>query len=391
MINLISIGSDRNLFKAGSAAQARQIEYGQLFSELHIVVFTKGKSFPRKMQIAPNVWVYGTQSLTKLSYIRRAVDVAGWIMGDRNFSPENTVITVQDPFESGIVGKKLKKKYGVGLHVQIHTDFLSPYFAKESLLNRFRVEISRKVLPSADALRVVSQKISDDLLRTKSNTGSSAYLKQGTVPTVLPIFIDLKKIQETPISVDLKSKYPQFNFIILMASRQTKEKNISFAINLFHKLVGRYQGIGLVIVGSGPEQQKLKRQVEKLELQNRIVFESWQDNLVSYYKTAHLFLLTSNYEGYGMTLVEATVCHCPTVSSDVGIAGQILHNGTESFVCPVGDADSFFEHICALIENPALRTLFVHESRRRLDEIIIQDKKAYLELYRKNIESALKL
>lgn len=391
MINLISIGSDRNLFKEGSAARARQIEYSQLFNELHIVVFTKSKSFPKKIQIAQNVWVYGTQSLTKLSHVYQAIDVAGRIVRDRNFLPENTVVTVQDPFESGIVGKRLKKKYGINLHVQIHTDFLSPYFAKESLLNRFRVRVARTVLPFADAVRVVSQKISNDLLYVKSDTQSSMYLRPGVMPTVLPIFVDLKKIQETPISVDLKSKYPQFNFIILVASRQTKEKNISFAITLFQKLLGRYQRIGLVIVGSGPEQKKLKRQVEKLGLQNKIVFEPWQENLVSYYKTAHLFLLTSNYEGYGMTLVEATASHCPIVSSDVGIAGQILNNGTESFACPIGDAECFFQRICALIENPALRTLFVHETRQRLEKIIIQDKVAYLELYRKNIESALTL
>lgn len=55
--NVISIGSDRNLFKEGSAVRARQVEYGKLFTELHVVVFTTGKSFPAKVQIAPNVWI----------------------------------------------------------------------------------------------------------------------------------------------------------------------------------------------------------------------------------------------------------------------------------------------------------------------------------------------
>lgn len=385
MINLISIGSDRNLFKEGSAARARQVEYGQLFNELHIVVFTKGRSLPEKIQIAPNVWVYGTRSLTKFSHIRRATEVASRVIKERNFLAKNTVVTVQDPFESGVVGARLKKKIGMGLHVQIHTDFLTPYFAHESLLNRLRIRAARKILPLADAVRVVSKKVADDLLSAKS----SVHLKPGVVPTVLPIFVDLKKIQESSVGVDLKKKYPQFNFIILMASRLTKEKNIPFAINLFKKLVSEYQHTGLVIVGSGPEQKKLAKQVARFGLEKSVMFESWQDDLSSYYKTAHMFLLTSNYEGYGMTLVEATACHCPAVSSDVGIAAEILKSGNESFACPVGDTACFFDAISKLIESPAVRTIFVHEARRRLETITMQDKKTYLDLYQKNIESAV--
>ena len=64
---------------------------------------------------------------------------------------------------------------------------------------------------------------------------------------------------------------------------------------------------------SGPEQKMIKNLAQKLNVEKNVVFEDWQNDLSSYYKTAHLFLLTSNYEGYGMTLVEAIASHCPNV------------------------------------------------------------------------------
>ena len=135
MTKVISIGTDRNIFKENSAVRARQIEYGALFDELHVVIFTRLLSFlPTKAQIAPNIWVYGTHSLSKLLYISQATKIAGRIIADRKLTPENSVITVQDPFETGLVGAKLKKKFGLPLHVQIHTDFLSRHFETKGYL-----------------------------------------------------------------------------------------------------------------------------------------------------------------------------------------------------------------------------------------------------------------
>ena len=45
--------------------------------------------------------------------------------------------------------------------------------------------------------------------------------------------------------------------------------------------------------------------------------------LISYYKTADLFLNTSLFEGYGMTLVEARAAGCKVVSTDVGVAREV--------------------------------------------------------------------
>lgn len=382
MSKVISISTDRNIFEQGSAVWQRQVQYGALFEEMHIIVFTKAfAKLPAKLQIAPNVWVYGTRSLTKFTYMRGAVALAMKIISASNYSADNTVITVQNPFETGLVGLKLKKKTGLPLHVQIHTDFMSPFFAKESFLNRMRVKMAMKVLPQADAVRAVSKKSVEKI--------PVGILKPGVTPHILPIFVDAEKFEKPAIATDLRAKYPQFNFIILMASRLTVEKNISLALRVFKKVLGTYGYTGLVIVGSGPEKTKLEAQVKQLNIGQNVKFEEWQNDLTSYYKTAHTFLLTSNYEGYGLTLIEAVASHCPAVSTDVGIASEILRDGI-SLVCPVGDEDCLAKTISHLIEDIGVRENAVHEAAERLDKVVIRDKQKYLELYKESINGALK-
>lgn len=82
-----------------------------------------------------------------------------------------------------------------------------------------------------------------------------------------------------------------------------------------------------MVVGSGPE---------KLKKVKNVVLENWvdQETLFSYYKTADIFLSTSLYEGYGMSMVEARAAGCPIVATDAGIAPEIAAR-----VCPVGDAE----------------------------------------------------
>jgi glycosyltransferase involved in cell wall biosynthesis len=81
---------------------------------------------------------------------------------------------------------------------------------------------------------------------------------------------------------------------------------------------------GLIIVGSGSEADRLTSLVKKHGLEKSVMFEPWADQgtLYSYYKTADLFLVTSLFEGYGMTLVEAHAAGCKIVSTDVGVAGE---------------------------------------------------------------------
>ncbi len=309
-MKVLSIGSDRNLFLPDSDVARRQVKHAEKLSEFHIVVFAKKTLGFSAMKIGENVWVHPTNSFSRWLYPLDAFFLSKRFGGF-------DLVTAQDPFESGLAAWLASWNFNASLELQIHTDLLSPYFIRESWLNLVRVGLAKFLLPRADRVRVVSQRIADSL--------ATAGLRLKTAPEVRPIAIDKEKIKDQPIAVDLKVKYPQFEKIILMASRLSREKNINLAIEAMSQVVKIRPNIGLIIVGSGPEEVFLKRQINRLQLENNIFFEPWlkREQIISYAKTGDLFLVTSWYEGYGLTLVEAQAAGCKIVSTDVGVAKEL--------------------------------------------------------------------
>ena len=352
-MRILMISSDRKVFEKDSGVRRRMVEYGGLADELHLIVFSRRtmsrESEIRDEKIADNVFVYHTNSFSRWLYVFDATRIGKKLIAiSSKLTAKGWLVTTQDPFEAGIAGWRIARAFGAKLQIQIHTDFLSPYFSKESILNKIRVLIAKFILPKADCIRVVSRRISDSL------TANSYELK--AVPAVLPIFVDMEKIQNTSPAFDLHKKYPQFDRIILMASRLSKEKNIGLAISAMSEIIKKYPRNGLIIVGSGPERNALKLKAISHKLTANIVFEGWQDDLTSYYKNADLFLNVSNYEGYGLALLEAAISGCPIVTTDVGIAPELQKSGATISICPVGDV------IC--IADGIINNLSVNKSEK---------------------------
>lgn len=375
-LRVLTISTDRNIFKPDSSVRKRMAEYGKLFRELRIIIFTKRFQKFKIEKISDNVWVYPTKSWSKWLYPLDAIRVAKREFFD-SISKTIDIISTQDPFETGIAGWLLARKFKLPLQIQIHTDFLSPYFWKESFLNKIRIIIGKFLVKRADCLRVVSERIKNSL---KANS-----YKLTADPIVLPIFVDIEKIKHTPANFDVRKKYPQFSFIIMIASRLEKEKNIVLAVEAIKELVHSYPKIGLVIVGDGKEKNKLKQLVAKYGLDKNVIFEGWQNDLISYYKTANVFLSTSLYEGYGLTVIEALACGCPVVSADVGIANEMIIDGENGFVCPVNDKNCFTRKIQEIIETSSLKERFSVNSNMIISDKLKETKETYLKRYKETL------
>jgi len=413
------------------------VDYGSLVTELHIIVYTpKGYTgdhrFPYNLnglpylKIGRNVYVYPTRSARKSLFFKNAFNIGSKIIekrltetGSENpkatdvkkiKAKKNTVIrsifekpktadlnilrgtedrsewliTAQDPFETGFVGLKLKKKYKAPLQIQAHTDFLSRYFWRESFKNKIRVLMAERLLKQADCIRVVSNRIKESLQKTK--------LVGSKIPiSVLPIYTEASSVQAPTFTditkegsdsnlADLHVRYPSHNFIILMASRLTREKNIPLALKAMKLVVKHFPGALLVIVGDGPEKKELQAFAKPLG--GNVVFEPWTANLNLYYQTADLFLLTSNYEGYGRTVVEAQLAGLPAVMTDVGCAGDIVRDGEGVVVVPVNNVKLLARRIEELVENQEFREK-LREGAKQVAKRLLQ-KEEYLAEYKKS-------
>jgi glycosyltransferase involved in cell wall biosynthesis len=298
-MSVVAIGSDRSLFDEDSPARDRQIKYGKLFEELHIVIFTKRSDKYEMENISDNVWIYPTNSLSRWLYVFDAIRISRRIDKD--------IVTTQDPFESGLVGLFSSHSFGASLHVQVHTDITSSEFVYGNFLNRIRRIIASWVIPKADCIRTVSRRI---------ERGVEVKYRPLADVSILPIFVDLKEF-----AIVERKKHSRFKTTLLVVSRLEKEKNVVLAIRALHKARRTGNDAGLVVVGSGSQEEKLKALAEELNISEWVEFVGWQDPK-KYYGMADLLLVPSHYEGYGMAIVEALALGVPVLSTDVGIAHE---------------------------------------------------------------------
>jgi len=335
-LKVLMIGSDRKLFEEGSAVSERIKEYGNLVEELHIVVLAKSRLGLKEKQLADNVWLYPTNSVARWFYPMDAARVGKRVVSSRTFEKGQSLITTQDPFECGLAGVLVKGKFNFPLEVQLHTNPFSPYF--KGFVNGIRKVVAKKVLPKADAVRVVSNEVGE---MVKGITKA--------VVKVLPIYIDKRRIMDSRPEFDLHGIYP-WKFILITVSRLTEEKNLSVVLKTLAIVRKKFPETGLVIVGDGPERGNLKRMTNKLGLERAVEFAGWQNDTISYYKSADAFIQVSAFEGYGLSLVEAGISGLPVVSTSVGIAQELEHN-SDALIYPKPDPELFADGIMELIQN----------------------------------------
>src|SRR3989344_5984627 len=338
-MRVLMLSTDSKIFEKNSAVHARMVEYGRLCEELHIIIFhTRIKNQESRIKISENVFIYSTNSLSRWLALFDAYKIAKRIFQNTKYKIQNTLVTCQDPFETGFVGWRISCALGARLELQVHTDFMSPYFATENIKNKIRVMIAKFLLPKADCVRVVSERIKKSIINFTN-----------APIAVLPIFTDIKKFQDADGS-SIRARFSQFEKIVLVVSRLEPEKNVAQAIEVCAKIVTKYSKVGLLIVGDGSERKNLKSQISNLKLGDNVVFIGTQKEVAPYYVAADVYLHTSLYEGYGLALLEAYVAGLSIVTTNVGIVGDVV-SGEGIFVCQVDDEDCLVNALSSSLSN----------------------------------------
>jgi len=222
------------------------------------------------------------------------------------------VVTAQDPVWRGLVARRAARKAGAKLQIQIHTDLFSPEVASWA-----RWIALHGVLPYADTIRVVSEKAKRQLLER----GVTAPI------SVLPIFVDTEKARAAPAAD--KSSFTQFSKIILVVARLEPEKEVGTAIRIMQKVLAAEPKAGMLIAGSGSKLEALRRLARDLSIEKNVIFLGFKDDLYGLYKIADCLLVTSRFESFGASIVEALAAGCPVVAPDVGVAKEAGANVVE--------------------------------------------------------------
>ena len=144
--------------------------------------------------------------------------------------------------------------------------------------------------------------------------------------------------------------------VILAAGRLTPQKDFQTLLNAL-AVVNKSLECRLIILGDGPERDRLKSHATELGISHLVDLHSSVSNPYSYMKAADLFVLPSRYEGMPNVLIEAQVCRTPIVSTacETGPT-ELLLNGKAGQLVGIGDAAAMSVAILKALQEPEFTT-----------------------------------
>lgn len=147
--------------------------------------------------------------------------------------------------------------------------------------------------------------------------------------------------------------------VILGVGRLQPQKDFETLIKAFN-VVRKKKSARLVIFGEGEERQTLQSLVTQLDLDDFVRLPGFVLDPFTFMATAHVFALSSLYEGFSLAIVEALACGTPVVSTDCPSGpSEILKGGRYGRLVPVGGAEAMAAAILATLDDPPPRDMLL--------------------------------
>ncbi|MDD2807008.1 MAG: glycosyltransferase family 4 protein [Patescibacteria group bacterium] len=315
----------------------RHAAYGKYVDILDILVLSPVGFNQNK--ISDNVTAYPTNSATRLKYYFDGLRIAKKMYQKKKYD----LVVCQEPFVGGLIAVKLKKKFKIKILLHFHGDFWqNPSWLKESKLNFLFLAISKITVRKADGIRVMSEGQKTKLI--------SAGINQ-----------EIIKVISTPVNLE-KYRHPDINQvainrgngmpIVLHVSRDDVVKDFPTLIKVFDLVYQNFPPVRFWQVGARSTMEELKKKFPHLPI--TLTGKIDQNSLVNIYHAADVLVLTSTSESFGKVLVEANACGKPVVATQTTGAKEIVIDGENGYLAPVGDAEKIAEKIIYLLNNPAV-------------------------------------
>lgn len=127
-----------------------------------------------------------------------------------------------------------------------------------------------------------------------------------------------------------------------------------------------------MLVGQGPLETQVRREAERLELQDTVVFAGFRDDVPRVLAAADVFALSSVHEGLSIALLEAMALGKPPVVTRVGGLPELVGHRRHGLLVPPADPPALAAAIVTMLQDPILRTRLGQAARQRAADFDIR-------------------
>ena len=188
----------------------------------------------------------------------------------------------------------------------------------------------------ADRYVLLSETFRDDFLqRTKIRDGSK--LRWISNPLSFPL---------------LTEEVEKRKYVLIISRMHEQQKNLTTALRIWKELERRgHKDWKLLMGGYGPDEQMILNYAASLGIE-RMSYVGKVENPIPLYRESSIFMMTSNYEGFGMVLTESLEFDCVPVAFDTFTAlHDILTDGYNGYIIPEKDENMYVEKLETLMDN----------------------------------------
>jgi glycosyltransferase involved in cell wall biosynthesis len=149
---------------------------------------------------------------------------------------------------------------------------------------------------------------------------------------------------------------------VVMVARFSDQKDHE---TLFNALAGVAEPFNMLLVGHGPLFENTKKLAKELGVASQVEFLGNRRDVPDILAGAQVFVLSSNWEGFPISILEAMRAGLPVIASDVGGVSEAVVDGVTGLVCPPRDPEALGNAIQQLLSDPLLRQSMGEAGRKR--------------------------
>ncbi len=143
-------------------------------------------------------------------------------------------------------------------------------------------------------------------------------------------------------SAELKKELGLKEKVVICVSRMQPKKGIHLLLEAFSNVSGRLRDVSLLLVGTGPEEQRLRDYCEQKGIMDRVVFAGYKKpmDMPKYYALADLFVFPTLYDKFGLVVIEALASGLPVLCSKfAGSAFDLIKDNENGYIIDPNDVE----------------------------------------------------
>lgn len=148
--------------------------------------------------------------------------------------------------------------------------------------------------------------------------------------------------------------------VVGVVARLDLQKGFEYLLQAARELCKTFPGLKIVIVGEGPDRDKIESMIQQYGLQSSVMLAGQQSNMPGVYAAMDIFVLPSLNEGLPMTVLEAMAASKPVIATRVGAIPGVIKDAENGLLVDPRNSEGLRNAIASLLDDP--------ERRRRLGD-----------------------